>query len=98
MAPLLPLKDHGGAIQCWGRAAALHPRPNRRALLLRQIEQRLDLFVLTHIGADHIEGSVHLLRDVEAVGNGRVREVWFKWLGAYRLSCEGRGRAWRAPE
>lgn len=37
----------------------------------------IDLLVLTHIDADHIEGSVHLLQDVEAVGNRRIQEVWF---------------------
>jgi beta-lactamase superfamily II metal-dependent hydrolase len=50
-------------------------------LLRKQLRQApqlaIDLLVLTHIDADHIEGSVHLLQDVEVAGNGRIRQVWF---------------------
>jgi hypothetical protein len=37
----------------------------------------IELLVLTHIDADHIEGSVHLLQDELAAGGGRIRELWF---------------------
>lgn len=38
---------------------------------------RLDLFVMTHIDADHIEGSVFLLQDDDSIGGSRVNEAWF---------------------
>lgn len=37
-----------------------------------------DLFVMTHIDADHIQGGIHLLRDF---GPDRIREVWFNGRG-----------------
>jgi len=35
---------------------------------------RFDLFVMTHIDADHIQGGIHLLREL---GPDRIGEVWF---------------------
>jgi hypothetical protein len=37
----------------------------------------VELMVLTHIDADHIEGGVYLLQDEEAASSKRIKEVWF---------------------
>jgi Metallo-beta-lactamase superfamily len=37
----------------------------------------VELFVLTHIDADHIEGSIYLLQDVDVVTPTRFKDVWF---------------------
>lgn len=37
----------------------------------------LELLVLTHIDADHIEGAVTLLADAQVATPARIKEVWF---------------------
>lgn len=44
------------------------------ARLRERPEVAFDLFVMTHIDADHIQGGIDLLRDF---GPERIREVWF---------------------
>jgi hypothetical protein len=41
----------------------------------------LDLFVMTHIDADHIEGSVTLLQDPVVATKKRIKQAWFNGWG-----------------
>lgn len=47
-----------------------------------------DLFVMTHIDADHIQGGIHLLR---AFGPDRLGEVWFNGRDHLPLSPDALG-------
>ena len=52
----------------------------------------LELFVLTHIDADHIEGSVFLLQDENVITPKRVREIWFNgWEHINALADDAQG-------
>jgi len=48
----------------------------RRLAALPANDRRIDLFVVSHIDADHIDGAIILLREAEALGI-RLGEVWF---------------------
>lgn len=48
-----------------------------RKRMLDDEKLALELFVLTHIDADHIEGSVFLLQDTDVATPKRIKEVWF---------------------
>jgi hypothetical protein len=50
------------------------PTANEIRKRLHETDIQLDLFVLTHIDADHIEGSIYLLQDLNP---DRVQDVWF---------------------
>ncbi len=52
----------------------------------------LDLFVMTHIDADHIEGSIYLLQDEGFAEPGRIHDVWFNgWEQINSLATDGLG-------
>lgn len=46
---------------------------------LPETERTIDLFVITHIDADHISGALEIMRDNEL--NGLIQEVWFNYPG-----------------
>jgi beta-lactamase superfamily II metal-dependent hydrolase len=48
-----------------------------RQRMLDDEKLALELFVMTHIDADHIEGSVFLLQDEQVAKPKRIKEVWF---------------------
>lgn len=48
-----------------------------RQRMLDDEKLALELFVMTHIDADHIEGSVFLLQDEAIATPKRIKEVWF---------------------
>lgn len=48
-----------------------------RQRMLDEEKLALELFVMTHIDADHIEGSVFLLQDEDVAKPKRIKEVWF---------------------
>jgi beta-lactamase superfamily II metal-dependent hydrolase len=48
-----------------------------RKRLLKDKQLSFELFVMTHIDADHIEGSVFLLQDEAVATPKRFKEVWF---------------------
>lgn len=58
------------------------PAPSYEAGLRRRLGRRgdaelvVDLFVVTHIDADHIDGAIILLREADRLGV-RLKEVWF---------------------
>jgi L-ascorbate metabolism protein UlaG (beta-lactamase superfamily) len=47
-----------------------------RVLALPAAERRLDLFVVTHIDADHIDGAILLLREADRLAV-KIDELWF---------------------
>lgn len=54
------------------------PTANEIRKRLRDDEDiAIDLLVMTHIDADHIEGSIFLLQDEDAILPERVHDVWF---------------------
>jgi hypothetical protein len=59
-----------------GGPAHTYPALRDRILRLPAGERRFDLFVITHIDADHIEGAVRLLQDTQALAC-RFDRVWF---------------------
>jgi beta-lactamase superfamily II metal-dependent hydrolase len=52
-------------------------------------DRRIDLFVVTHIDADHIDGAIILLRQAEEIGL-RIEEIWFN---SWKQLAEGEGAA-----
>ena len=48
----------------------------QRILELPSAQRRIDLFIVTHIDCDHIDGAIILLREAKALGL-RIDEVWF---------------------
>jgi beta-lactamase superfamily II metal-dependent hydrolase len=58
----------GGPARSYGALAA-------RLIAIPPRERRLDLLVLTHVDADHIEGVIKLLNDADLAVD--VAEVWF---------------------
>lgn len=59
-----------------GGPAHTYPALRERILHLPEGERRFDLFVITHIDADHIEGTVRLLQDAPALAC-RFDRIWF---------------------
>jgi beta-lactamase superfamily II metal-dependent hydrolase len=54
--------------------------PTATAIRKRLAEDRtivFELMVMTHIDADHIEGSAHLFQDAKVVTPARFKEIWF---------------------
>ena len=58
-----------------GGPAFAYPALRRRIERLPENDRRIDLLVVTHIDADHIEGAIRLLRDT-ALGLS-IGEVWY---------------------
>jgi hypothetical protein len=69
------------------------PAPSYEKGLFARLERlkkndRIDLFVITHVDADHIDGAVILLQHAEAIGV-RFAEIWFNaWPQLAPLSGE----------
>lgn len=72
-----------------GGTTKTYPRLRERLLQLPEEDRRFELFVLTHIDADHIGGAVPFLEDTD---NGvDIDQVWFngyKHLPADRLGAK----------
>jgi len=64
-----------GRILIDGGPAFAYPALRRRIERLPQNDRRIDLLVVTHIDADHIEGAIRLLRDT-ALGLS-IGDVWY---------------------
>ncbi|MFN3132453.1 MBL fold metallo-hydrolase [Roseibium sp.] len=84
---LIRCLDHFGSFNILvdgGRSEAVE---NLKAFLktIPESERKIDLFVLTHIDADHIEGALAIARDEYL--KSLVREVWFN--DAARCGAEG---------
>lgn len=67
-----------------GRASTI-PKLKKFLFLLPKDQQKIDLFVVTHIDADHIAGAITLAKD--PLLSKLVDEVWFN--GAEHLEQEG---------
>lgn len=59
-----------------GGTAHSYPALRRRIEMLPRAQRRFELFIITHIDADHIAGSLELLRDMDELGV-RFNDVWF---------------------
>jgi len=59
-----------------GGPASSYEKGLRARLLLLPKPRVIDLFVVTHIDADHIDGPIVLLQEAEALGV-RFKEIWF---------------------
>lgn len=54
---------------------------------IRKKKQLIDLWVLTHLDADHINGAVQYLRKQDVKGKGKlIRRFWFNFFDAFKLS------------
>lgn len=84
---LLPAGDGDCMLLSWGRdgklshmvvdggRASAYPHLRERLSLIAQAGEVLELYVLTHIDADHIEGALSYLRDVDRPII--PQEVWY---------------------
>jgi hypothetical protein len=70
-SPFRILVDGGRGAVADSIKAFLHALPND--------ERTIDLFIITHIDADHISGALEILHDDEL--NGLIQEVWFNYPG-----------------
>ena len=59
-----------------GPASTYETGLRKRLLQLPANDRTIDLFVITHIDADHIDGAIILLREAEVLGV-KFGEVWF---------------------
>jgi hypothetical protein len=59
-----------------GGPASTYEKGLRQRLLQLPAPREIDLFVVTHIDADHIDGPIILLREAEALGV-QFKEIWF---------------------
>jgi hypothetical protein len=59
-----------------GPAPSYERGVRQRILDLPSAQRRIDLFIVTHIDCDHIDGAIILLREAKALGV-RIDEVWF---------------------
>lgn len=59
-----------------GPASTYERGLRQRILSLPKSDRRVDLFVVTHIDSDHIDGAIILLREARALGL-TLGEVWF---------------------
>lgn len=59
-----------------GPAPSYEAGLRKRILALPEGERRIDLFAVTHVDADHIDGAILLLREARELGV-RIDELWF---------------------
>lgn len=72
-----------------GGTTKTYPRLRERILQLPEKDRRFELFILTHIDADHIGGAVPFLKDTET--GVELGDVWFngwKHLPSDRLGAK----------
>jgi len=47
----------------------------------------IDLWILTHLDADHINGAIQYLRDEEKTGKGKLlNKLWFNFFNGFKLN------------
>lgn len=72
-----------------GPAATYESALRKRVLLLPPSDRHIDLLVVTHIDADHIDGAIILLREAEQLGL-TFGEIWFNgWPQIAKAETEG---------
>ncbi|WP_133122883.1 MBL fold metallo-hydrolase [Zhengella mangrovi] len=74
---LIQCRDYLGSVNILVDGGRREAVENLRAFLntLPEKDRKIDLFILTHIDADHIEGALAIARDEQL--REIVREVWF---------------------
>lgn len=72
-----------------GPASTYEKGLRERLLKLDPDDRRIDLFVVSHIDADHIDGAIIFLREAKELGIS-LGEVWFNgWPQLAKVTAEG---------
>lgn len=72
-----------------GPASSYEKGLRERLLKMSPADRRIDLFVVSHIDADHIDGAILFLREAEKLGIS-LKEVWFNgWPQLDKVTTEG---------
>lgn len=64
-----------------------YPKIEKEVENIKSNKQQIDLWVLTHLDADHINGAIKYLREEEKNDKGKlIGRFWFNFFDAFKLS------------
>ncbi|RKE81583.1 ComEC/Rec2 family competence protein [Chryseobacterium sp. AG363] len=64
-----------------------YPKIKREVETIKSNKQLIDLWILTHLDADHINGAVKYLREEEKKDKGKlIGRFWFNFFDAFKLN------------
>ncbi|WP_164111990.1 MULTISPECIES: ComEC/Rec2 family competence protein [Sphingobacterium] len=64
-----------------------YPKVKKQVEIIKKNKQQIDLWILTHLDADHINGAVQYLREEQTGDNGRlIGRFWFNFFDTFKLN------------